>query len=42
MMGGRCPEGCIVDPGNASLEETSWGFRRMVAPYEGGRAQKRL
>jgi hypothetical protein len=36
-MGLRCPEGCIADPRNASLVETSWEYRRMVAPLRGRR-----
>jgi hypothetical protein len=31
----RCPEGYITDPRNTRLEETSWGQRRMGAPFEG-------
>jgi hypothetical protein len=34
-MGGSCPESCITDPRNTKMEETSWGQRKMEAPFEG-------
>jgi hypothetical protein len=34
-MEGRCPQGCITDPWNTMMEETSWRWRTMTAPFEG-------
>jgi hypothetical protein len=35
-MEGRRQEGCITGLRNTKIEETSWGQRRMEAPFEGG------
>jgi hypothetical protein len=40
-MGGNGPEGCITDPRNTTLEETSWGYRRMEALFERGQGSER-
>jgi hypothetical protein len=37
-MDGRCPEGRVTDSRNKRLEETGWGQRRIVAPFERGQS----
>jgi hypothetical protein len=40
-MEGRRPEGCTTDSRNTRLEESSWGWRRMEARFEGGQGSER-
>jgi len=40
-MGGHGLEGGITDPRNTTMEETSWGYRRMEELFEGGQGPER-